>query len=113
MAATTSTSSMAEAIAVLSLPGLGSLTEQQVRGQACVWDAVPLTGVPAVDLGEQKVSRAGQLTRWFPRACPACVAAAALRALHEHAPRCKQCVDDAARCPEGLVLRRLMRDVRR
>lgn len=97
----------------LDLPALGTLTEQQVRGQACVWDGVPLSGVPAVDLGARTATRAGRPTQWFPRGCPRCVAEAALRALHAHAPSCEQCVDDAARCPEGLGLRRLMRMVRR
>lgn len=98
---------------VLGLPALDTLTEQQVRGQACVWDGVPLAGVAAVDLGEHSASRAGSAVRWFPRGCPRCVAAAALRALHEHAPTCEQCVDDSSRCDDGLALRRLMRDARR
>lgn len=112
MAPTTSPS-IAEALAVLQLPSLEGLTEQQVRGQACVWDGVPLVGISAVDLGARTASRAGRSTRWFPRGCPRCVVEAALRALHAHAPSCGQCVDDAARCPQGLGLRRLMRGVRR
>ncbi|MFD7794301.1 hypothetical protein [Streptomyces sp. NPDC059759] len=113
MAATTSATTSTEPVTVLPLPGLGELTEPQVRGQACVWDAVPLSGVPAVDLGPQSAQRAGAPVQWFPRGCPRCVADAALRALHEHAPSCEQCVDDGSNCPEGLVLRRLLRSTRR
>jgi hypothetical protein len=113
MAATTSTSSTAEALAALPLPSIVTLTEQQVRGQACVWDAVPLSGVPAVDLGAQTTTRAGQPVQWFPRGCPSCVATRAHRALLDHVASCEQCVDDVARCATGLGLNRLLREARR
>jgi hypothetical protein len=113
MEAIEETAATATGAEVLELPALDVLTEPQVRGQACVWDAVPLSGIAAVDLGTRTASRAGRSTHWFPRGCPRCVAEAALRALHAHAPSCEQCVDDAAECPEGLALRRLMRNVRR
>ncbi|MFD7554093.1 hypothetical protein ACFV9E_06085 [Streptomyces sp. NPDC059835] len=54
----------------LSIPPLGSLTEDQIRGATCVHCGTPLDGVPAVDLGERRTRRAGGLVRWFPRACP-------------------------------------------
>ncbi|MFJ8804181.1 hypothetical protein [Streptomyces sp. NPDC102487] len=113
MAPTTSARSTAEALAVLPLPRLDALTEQQVRGQACVWDAVPLSGVPAVDLGAQTGARAGASVRWFPRGCPSCIAARAHRALLDHAGSCEQCADDVARCETGLGLNRLLRQARR
>lgn len=97
----------------LELPALATLTEQQVRGQACVWDAVPLSGVPAVDLGEQTASRAGRRVRWFPRACRSCLGGKAYRALLDHGSKCEQCVDDASRCEAGLGLQRLVREARR
>ncbi|SOE25085.1 hypothetical protein SAMN05442782_1787 [Streptomyces sp. OK228] len=50
---------------------------------------------------------------WFPRACPACVAERAQRALHAHAPFCEQCVDEASECGTGRGLYRLMREARR
>lgn len=113
MATTTSATTSTEPSAVLPLPALGELTEQQVRGQACVWDAVPLSGVPAVDLGPQSAQRAGASVQWFPRGCPSCVATRAHRALLDHASSCEQCVDDGARCETGLGLNRLIRQARR
>ncbi|WP_327413705.1 hypothetical protein [Streptomyces sp. NBC_01233] len=52
------------------LPCLSELSEQQVRGAACVHCGVHLDNATAVDLGEQRASRAGSSVRWFPRACP-------------------------------------------
>lgn len=101
------------ALELLELPALDTLTERQVRGQTCVWDAAQLHGRAAVDLGKHETKRAGSPVLWFPRGCPRCVADAALRALHAHAPSCEQCVDDAERCPDGVALRRLMREARR
>ncbi|MET8824806.1 DUF6415 family natural product biosynthesis protein [Streptomyces sp. NPDC004610] len=52
----------------LVLPALGTLSDAQVRGEVCVWDAAekPLTVETAVDLGERESD--GD-RRWFPRAC--------------------------------------------
>ncbi|MGQ4349673.1 hypothetical protein [Streptomyces sp. SAS_275] len=111
--ATTSATTGTGPVTVLPLPGIGELTEQQVRGQACVWDAVPLSGVPAVDLGPQTAARAGSPVRWFPRGCPSCVASRAHRALLDHASSCEQCAGDGARCGTGLDLNRLIRQARR
>lgn len=102
-----------DVLALLILPGLDTLTEQQVRGTACVWDGVPLTNGVAVDLGPREASRAGQPFSWFPRACRKCTHDRAFAALHEHAPTCEQCVDDAGRCETGRALQRLMREYRR
>lgn len=52
------------------LPPMSELSEQQVRGSACVYCAVRLDNGDAVDLGERRVNRAGDTARWFPRACP-------------------------------------------
>lgn len=101
------------ALELLELPALDTLTERQVRGQTCVWDAAQLHGRAAVDLGEHETKRAGSPVRWFPRGCPRCVADAALRALHAHAPSCEQCVDDAPLCEIGMGLLRLIREHRR
>lgn len=54
------------------LPPLSDLSEQQVRGVACVHCGIHLDNGDAVDLGERPASRAGQRSRWFPRACPPC-----------------------------------------
>ncbi|MCX5407536.1 hypothetical protein OHA37_27190 [Streptomyces sp. NBC_00335] len=61
---------MAPPITPHPLPALSTLTEQQVRGTACVYCGIHLDNGDAVDLGERPISRAGQRSRWFPRACP-------------------------------------------
>lgn len=50
------------------LPPLSELSEQQVRGTACVHCGIYLGNGPAVDLGARRTNRGGT-TRWFPRAC--------------------------------------------
>lgn len=51
------------------LPPLSELSEQQVRGAACVHCGIHLDNATAVDLGSRIIRRAGTATRWFPRAC--------------------------------------------
>lgn len=50
------------------LPPLHRLSEQQVRGAACVHCGVIL-GPTAVDLGERKASWGSEHVAWYPRAC--------------------------------------------
>jgi hypothetical protein len=54
----------------LKLPPMSELSEQQVRGTACVYCGIHLDNADAIDLGERRASRAGIAVRWFPRACP-------------------------------------------
>ncbi|MFB8393620.1 hypothetical protein [Streptomyces yangpuensis] len=54
------------------VPKLGTLTEDQTRGAACVHCGAPLDSATAVDLGERRTRRAGAPVRWFPRACAGC-----------------------------------------
>jgi hypothetical protein len=111
---TGSEASTREALALLTLPDLDGLADAQTRGATCVWcpDETQLTPVTAVDLGEHLSPFDGREMRWFPRAHRRCVQAAALAGLHDHAPRCEQCVDDASNCETGLTFRRLMREYR-
>ncbi|MFB6805509.1 hypothetical protein [Streptomyces sp. NPDC056387] len=51
------------------LPPVGDLSEQQVRGTACVYCGIHLGAGPAVDLGERIAQLADLRVRWFPRAC--------------------------------------------
>jgi hypothetical protein len=51
------------------LPPVGELSEQQVRGTACVHCGIHLGDGPAVDLGEQQAHIGDLRVRWFPRAC--------------------------------------------
>jgi hypothetical protein len=115
--ARTTAQSTGEALALLPLPDLDGLTDEQARGAVCVWDATepPLTGDVAVDLGEHMSPLEGTISpmRWFPRACHRHVHDAAYAALMDHAPRCEQCVDEAAGCDMAVALRRLMREHRR
>ena len=97
-----------DARTLLPLPSLDGLTEQQVRGTACVWDGVPLLGSAAVNLGPRTKKRLGQAYQWFPQACPRCVHEAAIRALRDHAGMCEQCTDDASACD----IRRALEELR-
>lgn len=104
----------ADALAILTIPQLGDLTERQVRGITCVWDAAPLTNGVAVDLGVRKASRAGQPVSWYPRACRPCVAVAAVAQLHTHANSCDNCrPDDNVWCDITGALARLVTEYQR
>lgn len=52
-----------------NLPPMSELSEQQVRGTACVYCGVCLDNGTAVDLGQQRAGRADRVQWWFPRAC--------------------------------------------
>ncbi|MEU3507976.1 hypothetical protein ABZ733_08590 [Streptomyces longwoodensis] len=110
---TTETRSVFDAISLLDLPPLDDLTEDQVRGTACVWCATGLSMDTAVDLGERRHKRLDGSYSTFPRACRPCTRAAGIRALADHAPLCEQCTDDPGTCPEGMALQRLIREYRR
>ncbi|MCX4993872.1 hypothetical protein [Streptomyces longwoodensis] len=110
---TTEISSVTDAISLLDLPPLDDLTENQVRGTACVWCATSLSVVTAVDLGERRHKRLDGSYSTFPRACRPCTRAAGVRALADHAPLCEQCTDDPGACTTGMALQRLIREHRR
>lgn len=97
-------------LALLALPALDGLSEQQVRGQACVWDGVILSAETAVDLGPRRKRRLDGEYDWFPRGCKACTGTEAYRALLDHASSCEQCIVEASRCEVGRDLWRLVRD---
>lgn len=101
-----------DALAILALPDLDTLTDAQTRGKTCVWDAVALTTSTAVDLGERMSPRRGTEVRWFPRVCRSCIATLAHHTLYGHAPLCERCVDDAGSCDTGMALRRVAREFR-
>jgi hypothetical protein len=52
-----------------ALPPVGSLTEEQIRGAACVRCGIVLDNATAVDLGPRDARIADLPVRWFPRAC--------------------------------------------
>lgn len=109
---TASTSPAHAALALLSLPPLDGLTVRQVRGASCIWCDLPLTAETAVDLGERRHKRLDGHYSTFPRGCHRCTGRAALAALHDHAPDCTVCTDNAAGCDVGAVLLRMIRDGR-
>jgi hypothetical protein len=99
-------------LAVLALPGLDGLTDDQTRGATCVWHGGErLTGETAVDLGEHMSPLHGSTSpmRWYPRACRACIADRAHRKLFAHTATCKACTGDdtTGRCAIGKGLHRL------
>lgn len=106
-----------EALALLAVPALDDLTDDQTRGAICVWDRneTRLTAETAIDLGVHSSTLTGSTTpmTWFPRACRHHTGQAALSALHEHAPTCEPCVNNAEQCDTGRVLRRIIRDAHR
>ncbi|MEV0324594.1 hypothetical protein ACIBKX_40380 [Streptomyces sp. NPDC050658] len=95
------------------LPDLHALSEAQTRGKACVWCAVTLAPVTAVDLGERDADAHGSLTRWFPRSCRECVIRRLYRVQLDHTQSCEQCADNPALCETGRRLRSALKTVRR
>jgi hypothetical protein len=111
VAGETRTSSSADGcvLALLPLPKVSALSALQARGAACVWCQTQLTIETAVDLGERPEPSGVTL---FPRGCPDCVRAAALRTYGMHADTCEQCVDNPILCDTRRALRRLALEVR-
>jgi hypothetical protein len=105
-----------DVLAVLALPPLDGLTDDQTRGATCVWHGGErLTGERAVYLGEHMSPLRGSTSpmRWFPRACHTCVADRAHHGLFAHCATCKDCADEAGQCEMGRGLYRLVRQYRR
>lgn len=100
-------------VALLPLPDLAELSEPQERGKTCLWCGVILSASTAVDLVSRRITLADGHITVFPRACRPCVATHAHRTLHDHAPQCEQCVDNAQECDTGRALYRLVRENRR
>jgi hypothetical protein len=107
---TSPTSPREAALALLRLPDVNVLTEQQRRGQICVWDGAPLAPENAVDLGP-RTAEDGR--RWFPQGCTICVASKAYAALFDHAISCLDgCADDPGGCAIGKALIKLEKEGR-
>ncbi|MGW7673523.1 hypothetical protein BX257_2998 [Streptomyces sp. 3212.3] len=105
-----------DVLAVLALPALDSLTDDQTRGTTCVWHGGDrLTAETAVPLGEHMSPHrfATSKMRWFPRACRDCVAERAHRGLLVHGGTCRNCADPAVECSVGRGLYQLVREYRR
>ncbi|MFE8962178.1 hypothetical protein [Streptomyces iakyrus] len=109
-----------QALALLELPGLDGLTEDQVRGFTCIWDSSekPLAEDSAIGLGPRRMKRLDGEYDWHPRGCPQHAAAAAMEALFTHCMGdCEACrnehdtvvdgVKQRTRCGIAVALRRL------
>ncbi|MFJ8049324.1 hypothetical protein [Streptomyces luteogriseus] len=109
------------ALALLEVPSLDDLTEEQVRGFTCVWDGdeKPLDEEGAVALGARPKKRLDGKYDLHPRGCPEHVAHAAYEALFRHCMEdCEACgrteetaEDGTVRensCEIGIALRRLV-----
>lgn len=94
------------ALALLELPDVDTLSDEQRRGAICVWGRRQLTAESAIDLGERQLAD-GRF--WFPRADRHCVHRAAMLALQLHSQACEQCTDDYRGCADGYGLVRLVR----
>ena len=101
-----------DSLTLLTLPALDGLTQEQVRGAACIWCDTRLDTDTAVDLGKRKHRRLDGRYSTFPRACRPCVHTEAYRATLDHGGMCEQCVDDLDSCETGVALRALMREYR-
>jgi hypothetical protein len=98
--------------ALLPLPSLDGLVEQQVRGYTCVWGGEALANETAVNLGPRTKKRLGGTYQISPRACRSCVRQQAARVLRIHEGSCEQCTDDASRCGTRAALEQLAREGR-
>ncbi|MFD5026973.1 hypothetical protein [Streptomyces sp. NPDC058373] len=56
------------------LPHPRTLTDDQLRGAACVWCGTTVTTATAVDLGARP-DPSCPWASWYPRACPPCAEA--------------------------------------
>jgi hypothetical protein len=106
---TRTSSADGDVLALLPLPRVSAPSGLQARGAACVWCQTRLTVETAVDLGER--TGPGGVTH-FPRGCPDCVRAAALRTYGVHTDNCEQCVDNPLLCETRRALRRLALEAR-
>lgn len=107
---TTATETALDALTLLTLPPLERLTQEQVRGAACIWCKTALRTATAVDLHERRHRRLDGHYSTFPRACHPCTRTAAHDALTTHHGTCEQCVDDTDACDTATALRSLARE---
>lgn len=100
-------------MSVKELPSLTGLSEQQIRGKACVWCAIALENGTAVDLGRRPIQYAGTQTSWFPRGCPSCAESEALKDLAEHTERCRACNTRGGLCSTRTGMQKILKQARR
>jgi hypothetical protein len=112
MPAETASSTPVDALALITLPPLDGLSEEQLRGAACIWCRAALTTDTAVDLGERRHRRLDGHYSTFPRACRPDARRALAGALRDHAGTCEQCADDTTICATRAALEQLAREAR-
>jgi hypothetical protein len=79
----------ADATQMLPVPNAGVLSRKRVEGKVCVWCRETLDD--HVDLGPRLSVVAGQLERWWPRACQPCTGRTAVRVYRLHLGTCASC----------------------
>ncbi|MFH9822995.1 hypothetical protein [Streptomyces bobili] len=112
MPAETASTPTVDAHALIMLPPLDGLSEEQLRGAACIWCSEGLTTDTAVDLGERRHRRLDGHYSTFPRGCRTHGHRAMVQAIHDHAGMCEQCVDAPETCDLGMALVRLEKAAR-
>ncbi|MFI6337854.1 hypothetical protein [Streptomyces sp. NPDC050535] len=95
------------------LPSVEELSEEQIRGRACVWCTVALELAAGIDLGARPGQFAGSGVSWFPRGCPSCVIRMIYPEQVSHASQCTACNTRGGICSKGDELRSLLRQARR
>ncbi len=101
-------------LALLPLPDLGTVSDPQFKGTACVWGGEPVDTATAIDLGQRRIRCADGHITASPRACRSCTAKAVCRfQAFEHAFDCELCTEHWDKCEIGRALVRLRRELRR
>jgi hypothetical protein len=88
-------------MSVKELPGITGLSEQQVRGKACVWCGVTSENGKAIDLGQRPAQFAGSQVSRFPRGCCPCAKSNAEQELAAHLETCRTCNTRGGVCSTG------------
>ncbi|MFJ4624212.1 hypothetical protein [Streptomyces sp. NPDC088812] len=96
-----------QALGLLPLPDLSSLSELQLAGRVCIWSGEALNAATAVALGERQHD--GRTV--YLRASRTAVSAAALGALFDHTTGDEPCPDCRQHpiCETGRALNRVIR----
>ncbi|UIX32842.1 hypothetical protein [Streptomyces sp. GQFP] len=79
----------ADATQMLPVPHAGCLSRKRVEGKVCVWCRQTLDD--HIDLEPRLSVVAGQLERWWPRACRPCAGRKAAHTYQAHIRACASC----------------------
>ncbi|MGW1532350.1 hypothetical protein [Streptomyces aureus] len=99
------------AVEMLPMPRVRSLTPEQIEGAACPWCAIHVDGDAGLRLGPRIGVTGSGIARWFPRACRPCVGKAAARVYRLHVRTCARC-SHRDYCPDSKALHALAQECR-